>query len=142
MAIIRRKKIWWKKIGGGSFYLGGNKIIKPGQVFFAYEEDIPKTMRDIVIHADPPVKKPTEAETKKAEEKKKKGKKAVSTLEKELEEFEKEQFDSEDNKGMYYLDEAGGDKWNIIDWNGKVVNEKPLTKKAAETLHKDLTNQQ
>jgi len=38
----------WKKVGGGSFYLG-NKIIKPGEKFYAKASEIPKNYRDVVI---------------------------------------------------------------------------------------------
>ena len=42
-------KLRWKKTGGGSFRMGGNRIIKPGEVFSAYPEEIPEGFRDTVI---------------------------------------------------------------------------------------------
>lgn len=39
----------WKKTGGGSFRMASGKIIKPNQVFWAREEDIPQGFRDVII---------------------------------------------------------------------------------------------
>jgi hypothetical protein len=50
-ADISIQEIRWKKIGGGSFYLG-NRIIKPGQVFKAALKDIPPQFRDVCIPVD------------------------------------------------------------------------------------------
>lgn len=52
-------KIRWKKMGGGSFRLFSGKIIKPGQVFRANEEEIPVSFRDVVTPLDdlPPEEK-------------------------------------------------------------------------------------
>lgn len=41
-------RIRWKKTGGGSFRFNG-RIIKPGEIFLANVEDIPKAFRDQVI---------------------------------------------------------------------------------------------
>lgn len=38
----------WKKVGGGSFYLG-DRLIKPGEIFRASESEIPMVFRDVVI---------------------------------------------------------------------------------------------
>jgi hypothetical protein len=43
---VNRKS--WKKIGGGSFMLGG-RVIKPKEVFTASESEIPKAFRDVII---------------------------------------------------------------------------------------------
>ena len=45
-------RIRWKKIGGGSLRFLPNRIIKPGQIFEAYPEEIPKAFRDIVVPVD------------------------------------------------------------------------------------------
>jgi hypothetical protein len=45
----------WQKVGGGSLHvlLGGKRtIIKPGQKFRAYQEEIPKAFRDVVVCLD------------------------------------------------------------------------------------------
>lgn len=46
------KKKKWRKEGRGSFRLG-KRIIKPGQVFSAYESEIPKGAMDIIVPLDP-----------------------------------------------------------------------------------------
>ena len=43
------EKRTWRKEGGGTFRMGNGKIIKPKQIFKAYESEIPKGFRDIVI---------------------------------------------------------------------------------------------
>ena len=43
--------IRWKKVGGGSLYWN-NKIIKPGQVFTATVDEIPKAFPDTIIPID------------------------------------------------------------------------------------------
>lgn len=42
-------KIWWRKIGGGTFRLGRGKIVKPNERFKARPDEIPKGFRDVVI---------------------------------------------------------------------------------------------
>ena len=45
----------WKKTGGGSLIIRtekGEQIIKPGQTFSAYVEDIPKAFMDMLICVD------------------------------------------------------------------------------------------
>lgn len=42
----------WRKTGGGSFRMAGGKIIKPGQVFNARPDEIPKSFRDVCIPLD------------------------------------------------------------------------------------------
>ena len=46
-------KIRWRKEGGGSFRMANNKIIKPGQVFEAFESEIPEAFRDNIIPLTP-----------------------------------------------------------------------------------------
>lgn len=53
-------KIKWRKIGAGVFRMK-NKIIKPNQTFMARPDEIPETMRDIIIPLDTlPEEKPVE----------------------------------------------------------------------------------
>lgn len=42
----------WKKTGRGSFRMANGKIIKPNQVFFAKESEIPASFRNLVIRMD------------------------------------------------------------------------------------------
>ncbi len=50
------EKIWWKKLGGGSFRLdkgsGKYKIIKPGETFQASVNQIPEAFRDVCVPVD------------------------------------------------------------------------------------------
>lgn len=52
---MKRKQegvVRWRKEGKGSFRMANGKIIKPGQVFTAKEEDIPIGFRDVIIPLD------------------------------------------------------------------------------------------
>jgi len=93
------------KIGGGSFHFKG-KIIKPKQTFLADPDEIPKGFRDIV--------KPIED---KPENRKKPKVPAVPT-------YKKVKIEKGDKKG----------KWNVVNSDGKVLNEKPLNEKDADAL--------
>lgn len=106
--------IWWKKIGGGSFRpttgrLKG-KIIKSGQKFKASVDDIPEAFRDTII---PLQEIPSSTKTPAPEVK---GDKSVYTIQAR-------------GKGGWY---------DVVDANGKVLNEKALKKEIAEKLVKDL----
>jgi len=106
-------KVRWKKTGGGSFRMadekGNQRIIKPGQTFSAYPHEIPQAFRDVVI--------------------------ALSTL--------------PENKPpppitavepVYTLKSRGSGGWyDVVNPNGKVLNEKALKKEDAEKLIADLT---
>ena len=102
------KKLRWKKIGGGSFRMANKKIIKPGQVFLAYDHEIPKGVRDIVIALDPVPEKEAAAPVK----------------------VEKPDYTVKHRSGGFY---------NILDSNGKVMNEEAIKgKPAAEKFIEDL----
>lgn len=102
--------IHWQKIEGGSFYLGKNKIIKPGEKFWAKESEIPLGFRDVVIRL-----------TGKADTTAKIAKtippKIVYTVEPVA-----------DEEGLF----------NIVDAKGKVMNETPLDEESANELKKQL----
>ena len=108
-----RAKVKYKKIGGGSLRLGG-KIIKPGEVFKAYPEDIPVGFRDLVIPVEggnvswekPIVPPPPLVIMKPVFELKPRGK----------------------SKSLF----------DVVDGQGKAINEKPLPKATAEKLIEDL----
>jgi hypothetical protein len=110
---VERAKVKYKKIGGGSLRLGG-KIIKPGETFKAYPEDIPVSFRDLVIPVEggsvswekPATPPPPIVFTKPVFELKPRGK-------------SKSQYD-------------------VVDGQGKAINEKPLTKAIGEKLIEDL----
>jgi len=106
----------WKKIGGGSFRLNG-KIIKPGQTFKAAENEIPEAFRDLIILAeDAPVgigKRPTPRKVKAPE---------IKPVE-----------------VTYLVKPRETVGWfDVVDSNGKALNEKALRKEIAEKLVRDL----
>lgn len=99
----------WVKTGGGSFtaFIGGRKrIIKQNQQFTAKLEDIPEAFRDTVVPVDGAELKVAEA----AEE-------PVNVV-----------------KLEYTISPRGGNWFDVLDSNGKQVNEKSLRKDAAEEL--------
>jgi hypothetical protein len=55
--------IRWKKVGGGSLYWK-NKIIKPGQIFWATVDEIPKAFRDTILPVDELPEEPILIESK------------------------------------------------------------------------------
>lgn len=101
--------IRWKKIGGGAFMFNG-RFIKPGQVFSAREDQIPKSFRDVCVPLDalpaPPPPPPLEV--------------TVTEYKVEARGKSKTWFD-------------------VVDGLGKVINEKALTKESAEKLAHDLS---
>jgi hypothetical protein len=114
-----KEAILWKKEGGGSFHAniqGRLQIIKPGQEFYAREDEIPPSFRDTIKPVDPTGKQVT---VKQAEQKEKK----------------------EETKAApkYELRHRGGGWWNVVNEDGKVINEKALKKEEAEELLTDLT---
>lgn len=111
----REKTIKWKKIGGGSFRLYNGKIVKKNEVFFAPLHLIPEAFRDTLQPVD---------------------KKEVEEVEKEI----KTGHVSVVGKSHEYSIQPHTSKgwWNIVDGNGKVLNEKALRKPAAEEMLKNL----
>lgn len=108
------EKVRWKKLGGGSLRLGG-KIIKPGQVFDAFPSQISKAFRDLVV----PTNGRVDWDTAKPEPKLP----PVAVT-----------------KPVYELKPRGKSKslFDVVDGQGKALNEKALTKVIAEKLIEDL----
>jgi hypothetical protein len=101
--------IRWKKIGGGHFIFNG-RIIKPGQVFTARESQISKSFRDLIIPVDQLPPPPEEAPV--------------------------------EIKATNYTVQPRGksNTWfDVVDGQGKVVNEKGMAKEKAEKLAHDLS---
>ena len=94
--------IWWRKIGGGTFRLANGKIIKPDQKFQAREDQIPLAHRDVVIPLD---ELPSEKEKKKP--------------------LKVKQHD-------YGVQHRGGGWYDVVDSNGKVLNDDAMKKDEAE----------
>ncbi len=104
-------KLQWRKIGGGSLRIFPNKIIKPNERFFAFPHEIPDAFRDTVICLD-------EQRLNEQEQK----------ARKELEKPEQ----------LFTLKHKGGGRYDIVDEDGKALNEKALKKAEAEELLKAL----
>lgn len=99
----------WYRKVGGGSLRLPNKIIKPGEKFRARPEDIPRAFRDLCI----PMENVKEAPVKKIE--------VVESV--------------------YKLQPRGTNKqwWDVVDANGKVMNEKAMKKDIAEKLISDLS---
>ena len=136
--------IRWKKIGGGSFRLGRNRIIKPNEKFIARPSQIPKNFRDIIIPLDEIV------EISKVETIIKGKKPIYSSQPSEKREIKprgksRSLFDVFDLEGNMINEEAlrkeDAEKlrgFDIINPDGKVVNEIPLEEDKIEELLKNL----
>ena len=101
--------IRWRKTGGGSFTAfinGRKKMIKSGQEFTARLEEIPEGFRDLIVPVDP----------------------------EEFKVAEKHFDDVDIAKLEYTIESRGGGYYNVLDSEGKQVNEKALRKDAAEEL--------
>lgn len=103
----------WRKIGGGSLRIG-NRIIKPGQTFTAWPDEIKPAFRSLVI----PVSGDASFDDAKA----------------------KEVSPTAGVKPVYKIQPHGKSLFlfDIVDANGKVLNEKSLKKEVAEKLIADL----
>jgi hypothetical protein len=99
-------KLHWKKLGGGVLRLKG-QIIKPNQEFWAYAEDIPVSFLDCIVCLD---------DSKLQEAK---------VAEKKIAETPEELFTLKRTKGGLY---------NVLNANGKAINEEPFEKEDAQEL--------
>jgi len=99
--------IRWKKVGGGGFHFN-NRIIKPGQIFMARVDEIPKAFRDTCQPLDE-IKEPVEV--------------PLNVV-----------------KHTYTVVPRGKSKimFDVVNDQGKKLNEKVLTKEVAEKLVEDL----
>lgn len=113
----RSKKPLWLKLGGGTFMLrvkGKVKIIKPGQKFRADEHDIPLAFKDLVELL----------EKEDEPEKEKPGAK-----------LQDEDLDMSLKDDQYVIEKVSTGWWNVVDLDGKVMNDKALRfDKARELL--------
>lgn len=104
--------IRWRKTGGGSFRMaGGKKIIKPGQVFSARLDQIPVAFRDVIIPVD-----------------------GAIFIEKEKQEK------IEVPEPEFKVNHRGVGWYDVLDNEGKAINDKALKKEAAWNLLKSLTD--
>ena len=103
--------ILYKKEGGGSLTIkinGRLSLIKPGQKFYAREEEIPQAFKDVVVEVEPD----KAAEVKKVKEDK-------------IEQATAPKFELQHRSGKW---------WDVVNEAGKVQNEKALDKDAAQEL--------
>lgn len=94
----------WKRLGNKSFRMANGRIIKPGQIFEATEEEIPKAFRDLIVLAEPAPPEPSLS---------------VSSA-------------------GYQIRHRGSNWYDILDPQGKVVNEKALRQDEARKMLDDL----
>ena len=103
--------IRWIKKGRGSLRFNG-KIVKPNQVFSAREDEIPTTFRDSIIPVDP--RQITQKE-------------------------DTPPVPPEKLKSVYEAIHVSGGWYNVVDENGKVMNENKLRAQTAQTFIDSLT---
>jgi len=124
-----QKEYWFKKVGGGPFYIigknGRREMIKPNQKFQATLDQIPKAFRDTII---PQEEIPT-MEKKIPQPKAENIKLPVYSI--ALYEY------TEEEKAAEGFDETV-ELFNIVDAKGKVINGKPLPKETAEQMIRDI----
>lgn len=101
------KKLRWLKTGGGAFYLG-NQIIKPGQTFEAHIDELPAAFMDTIQCLD-------------TEELQKENAKRSQMVSPEI------TYKLKKVKGIENL-------WNVVNSEGKVLNETPYEEEAAKEL--------
>lgn len=109
----------YRKVGGGSLRFK-NRIIKPGQEFNADPDEIPTAFLDTleVLGEVKGTVKSGKSKDKGKKDKKSAGKKNEYT-----------KVPVEDEEGMF----------NLVDKNGKVLNEEPLSEEAADEFLASLT---
>jgi len=147
-----RKKIRFRKMGGGSLRYNG-KIIKPREVFEAYPDEIPSVFMDVIVPLDElkdePFKPKVEQTEYKVEkvaetEARKEPKTEEETVEAEVEETEVETEAEvpeveETVEAESKMESAGGGWFNIINVKtGKRINEKSLRRSDALQFIKEL----
>ena len=115
----------WKKLGGGSLLIsiGGKKrIIKPGEIFIAKEEEIPEGFRDRVKPLDTIVKTIPTGMTRGADS------------------APPPEAPPKPPTALVYSIQArsSGGYYDVVDKDGKPQNEKALRKDPAEALLKSL----
>jgi hypothetical protein len=101
--------IRWKKTGGGTFYFH-KRIIKPGQVFLARPSEIHAGLRNTIVPLDSIPVPPPPPQV------------AATPVKYEV---------TPRGKSNIWFD--------VVDPQGKIVNEKALKKEVAEKLAKDLS---
>lgn len=104
-------RLRWQKIGGGSLRWK-NQIIKPGEVFLAHREDLPKSFMDCLVCLD------------------------SVEVQKEKTNI---QDKVEAPPVLYTLVELPDNLWDVVNEMGKPINENPLDIDQANALLKTLS---
>ena len=126
--VIDSEKVKWVNKGGGSLYanIGGKvKIIKPGEVFSASLHEIPDAFRDVLRLVDPEAKIVPEVKT------------APKPAPKPVP-VEPVAEEETPTALEYSVVARSAGYWDVVDKDGKVMNEKALRAAAAEELAKSL----
>jgi hypothetical protein len=114
-----RERSWYKKLGGGSVRTtinGRKRIIKKNESFQAFPEELPKNSKDCII----PLDRGKEINLKKEEK---------EIIESNLKKKEYKKVESTRHPGEF----------NIVDSDGKKLNEKTLSEEDADTFLKELS---
>jgi hypothetical protein len=106
---VDKQLLKWRNSGGGTFRMAGGKIIKPNQVYKAYEDQVPAAFRDTQICLE---EIPTE----------------VKVIPKK----------SKNATPKYEIVHKGAGWYDVIDSSGKPVNEKALREAEAITIKSEL----
>lgn len=115
---MEEKRNKYKKVGGGSVRTrinGQKKIIKPNETFWAFPHELPKNSKDCIIQLN-------------------------GVEEKVLKDNEKKQIEANLQKKEYSKVESTRHpgEFNIVDSDGKKLNEKTLSEEEADNLLKEL----
>jgi hypothetical protein len=102
---IHDGQVWWKN-NGGTFRMGKNRIIKPGEKFLAHPDQISQAFRDVIV----PIQRNLEDQVPVK----------VNIPKYEIQPNEEEGF------------------FDIVNEEGKILNEKPLEETVAKQLLEDL----
>lgn len=105
-------KILWRKTGGGSLTLASGKKIKKGETFLATVNEIPKAFRDTVIPVNP----------------------IDRGIAQRPEPVEEPPLEVEEPEFTVQEDPPDSENFIVLDAQGKIVSEGPLTEEEAEEL--------
>lgn len=132
-------RIQWRKLGRGFFRLP-NRIIKPGQIFWAHPSEIPEAFRDTIIPVDAKELKeekktqlPTRASLQARREQRMVRRNTILQQKKE-----EETIDAVKPKYNIIARGEGSPWYDIFDENGKQMNAKALRLEKAEEFKKSL----
>lgn len=112
VTVVEPEKLLWRKIGGGHLIFQ-NRLIKPNETFYAHEKDIPKAFKDSIICVDDVVRQ-----------------KVVKEQANQVQKTQEVKYKVKVTKDP--------EQFNVVNENGKAINDKPLIKDLAEELKASL----